>query len=130
MGFKTLFTIFAVSTTLSATPLPGPLLFDVTSAPNPFDSRKSGTSGQTRISWTLAADYPVTVTLYDLMGFQVRRWTFRPGETGSKSGANELWWDGTNAAGQKCAKGGYIAQIEAETPHGFASAVRKIGLIH
>jgi hypothetical protein len=110
--------------------LPIQILSDVTNAPNPFDSRKSGLEGQTRLSWTLSADYPVTITLYDLLGFEVRSWRFRPGEAGARAGENALWWDGRNASGQKGAKGGYLAQIEAETPNGVATAVRRIGLIH
>ncbi len=110
--------------------LPRALLSEVTNAPNPFDSRKPGPEGQTRVSYVLDRDAPVRVTLYDLLGFRVRRWEFSPGQEGSRSGANSFLWDGTNEAGQKVSKGGYLAQIEVETPQGIATAIRKIGVIH
>src|SRR5882762_1424031 len=63
-------------------PLPTPLIADLINAPNPFDSRKGGLEGQTRISYTLAKEASVRVTLYDLLGFRVRRWDFPVGQNG------------------------------------------------
>src|SRR5258706_2616846 len=60
-------------------PLPSTLITDVSNAPNPFDSRKGGLEGQTRISYVLSQDASVRVTLYDLLGFRVRRWDFSAG---------------------------------------------------
>jgi hypothetical protein len=97
-------------------PLPEPLITDVSNAPNPFDSRKGGLAGQTRISYVLSQDASVRVTIYDLLGFRVRRWDFSAGQNGGQSGSNFFMWDGTNEAGQKVSKGGYLAQIEIETP--------------
>jgi len=111
-------------------PLPQALITDVSNAPNPFDSRKGGLAGQTRISYTLSQDASVRVTLYDLLGFRIRRWDFSAGQNGGKSGANAFQWDGTNEAGQKVSKGGYIAQIEIETPETVVTVIRKIGVIH
>jgi hypothetical protein len=111
-------------------PLPKSLITDVSNAPNPFDSRKGGLAGQTRISYVLSQDAAVHVTLYDLLGFRVRRWDFSAGQNGSKSGSNFFMWDGTNEAGQKVSKGGYIAQIEIETPETVVTVIRKIGVIH
>lgn len=111
-------------------PLPEPIITDVLNAPNPFDSRKSGPEGQTQIMYTLAKDVPVRVTLYDLLGFRVRRWDFSAGQNGGRSGANQFFWDGTNEAGQKVSKGGYLAQIEIETPETVVTVIRKIGVIH
>ena len=113
-----------------ASPLPAPIITDVSNAPNPFDSRKGGPEGQTRISYTLSQDLPVRVTLYDLLGFRVRRWDFSPGQNGGKAGSNFFMWDGTNEAGQKVSKGGYLAQIEIETPQTVVTVIRKIGVIH
>jgi hypothetical protein len=111
-------------------PLPGSLITDVSNAPNPFDSRKGGLEGQTRISYVLSRDAPVRVTLYDLLGFRVRRWDFSAGQNGGKSGSNFFIWDATNEAGQKVSKGGYLAQIEIESPETVVTVIRKIGVIH
>ena len=111
-------------------PLPAPLISNVSNAPNPFDSRKGGLDGQTQISYFLSKDAPVRVTMYDLLGFRVRRWDFSAGQNGGRSGQNSFKWDGTNEAGQKVSKGGYIAQIEIETPETIVTVIRKIGVIH
>src|SRR5882672_4681505 len=80
----------------SARPLPDELIKNVINAPNPFDTRKGGLEGQTRISYTLSKDASVRVTLYDLLGFRVRRWDFTPGQNGGTAGQNAFLWDGTN----------------------------------
>jgi hypothetical protein len=110
--------------------LPGPIITDLVNAPNPFDSRKGGLAGQTQIMYTLTKDVPVRITLYDLLGFRVRRWDFSAGQNGGRAGANQFFWDGTNEAGQKVSKGGYLAQIEIETPETVVTVIRKIGVIH
>ena len=110
--------------------LPEPIISDVSNAPNPFDSRKGGLEGQTQISYSLIQDVPVRVTLYDLLGFRVRQWSFSAGQNGGRLGTNRFLWDGTNETGQKVSKGGYIAQIEIETPESVVTVIRKIGVIH
>lgn len=107
-------------------PLPQPLISDVTNAPNPFDSR----TGQTQIAYRLDRDAPVTVTLYDLLGQRVRRWSFAAGPNGGRQGSNTFLWDGTNETGRKVSKGGYLAQIEVLLPGATAIVIRKIGVIH
>ncbi len=111
-------------------PLPAELISDVSNAPNPFDTRKGGPAGQTRISYTLMRDVPVRITIYDLLGFRVRRWDFSQGDNGGRAGTNQFMWDGTNETGRKVSKGGYLAQIEIETPETVVSVIRKIGVIH
>ena len=113
-----------------AEPIPQPLISDVTNYPNPFDSRKGGLEGQTQIAYRLDKNAPVTVTLYDLMGFRVRRWQFSAGQNGGREGSNVFPWDGTNEMGQKVSKGGYLAQIEVDLPGATVTVIRKIGLIH
>ena len=110
--------------------LPGPVINDVQNAPNPFDSRKDGLDGQTQISYSLIKDLPVRVTIYDLLGFRVRRWQFAAGQNGGRQGPNQFLWDGTNENNQKVSKGGYLAQIEIETPDTVVTVIRKIGVIH
>ena len=114
----------------AAPPMPAEIISDVVNAPNPFDSRKPGLEGQTQVMYTLSKDASVRVTLYDLLGFRVRRWDFSPGQNGGKTGQNQFLWDGTNEAGQKVSKGGYLAQIEIETPETVVTVIRKIGVIH
>lgn len=110
--------------------LPAPLITDVINAPNPFDSRKAGLEGMTQISYNLAQDAPVTITLYDLLGRRVRDWTFHSGDAGGRQGTNQFLWDGTNEAGQKVSKGGYLAQVEVEANQSVATVLLKIGVIH
>lgn len=110
--------------------LPVPLIQGVINAPNPFDSRLGGLAGETQIHHALTADSTVHVTIYDLFGFEVKRWTFNAGDTGGRAGDNAFLWDGCNASGQKVAKGGYIAAIEADSPSGSFTTRRKIGVIH
>ena len=111
-------------------PLPSEIISNLSNAPNPFDSRKGGLDGQTQISYVLSKDLPVTVTLYDLLGMKVRKWSFTAGSNGGKQGSNSFLWDGTNEDGRKVSKGGYLAQIEIETPDTVVTAIRKIGVIH
>ncbi len=115
---------------ISQPAIPVELISNVSNAPNPFDSRMAGNEGATRIMYTLGQDAPVRITIYDLLGFKVRRWDFWANAEGGRRGENFLLWDGTNEAGQKVAKGGYLAQIEIETSEGVATAIRKIGVIH
>ena len=110
--------------------LPQPLISRLTNYPNPFDSRKSGLEGQTIISYELAQDAQVSMDMYDLLGHKVRIWDFAPGTSGGRQGVNTIYWDGTNAAGQKVSKGGYIAQIVIETSQTTVTVIRKIGVIH
>ncbi len=110
--------------------LPGPLIDHVINAPNPFDSRKGGMEGQTRIGYTLLGDARVQVTIYDLVGIRVRDWTFHEGSQGGQQGSNQFVWDGTNETGQKVSKGGYLAVIQIKSTLGTAKTIRKIGVIH
>jgi hypothetical protein len=111
-------------------PLPAEIIFELTNTPNPFDSRRAGLEGKTEISYQLTGDYPVSLTIYDLLGYEVRKWRFQPGDNGARQGLNKVLWDGTNARDQKVSKGGYVATVEVETPQTIATALRKIGVIH
>lgn len=110
--------------------LPREVISDLINIPNPFDSRKTGREGQTQIAYTLSSDARVTVTMYNLLGSKVRHWDFAAGDNGGRAGSNQFLWDGTNEAGQKVAKGGYLAQIEIDAAGTFVSVIRKIGIIH
>ncbi|MCS7151963.1 MAG: hypothetical protein NZ928_06225 [Endomicrobia bacterium] len=114
------------------TGLPEQVISQVSNYPNPVDTRLGGEEGKTWIVYVLNQDAEVTITLYDLLGYKVQEWTFKPGQEGGKRGANKVppeGWDGTNAAGQKVAKGGYIAQIKVKSSKGVITAIRKIGVV-
>lgn len=77
-------------------------------APNPA-------TGPTRLQYqipaTLAggAEIPVTVTLHDILGREVRRFEPGPQEVGLYS----LLWDGLDAAGKPAATGTYFYRVQA-----------------
>ena len=115
------------------TGLPKEVISQVSNYPNPVDIRLGGEEGKTYIVYVLNEDAEVVLTIYDLLGYKVREWTFKPGQEGGRKGANRVppeGWDGTNAAGQKVSKGGYIAQIKVKSSKGIVTAIRKIGVIH
>ena len=100
-------------------------LGDLTNYPNPFNSRVE----ETFISYRLPEDLPVRIRIYDLFGFQVRDFNFSPGDTGARTGENNIRWDGTDESGQKVAKGGYLCQVTVQGDRPVRG-VRKIGVIH
>jgi flagellar hook assembly protein FlgD len=122
--------------TLSATVdtgLPAEIITKVTNYPNPVDTRKGGLEGRTFISYLLASDADVDITVYDLLGYRVMHWNFQGGSLGGRQGANNVpngGWDGTNESGQKVSKGGYLAQIKVSGAKGSSTVIRKIGVIH
>jgi hypothetical protein len=114
----------------AATSLPSEIISSVSNYPNPVDTRKGGEEAKTNIVYILNQDAEVTITLYDLLGYEVMTWTFSPGSEGGRKGANRVQWDGSNGSGDKVAKGGYIAQIRVKSDRGIVTAIRKIGVIH
>ena len=115
------------------TGLPGEIISSVTNYPNPVDTRKGGLEGRTFISYLLASDAQVDITVYDLLGYRVISWSFAAGTPGGMQGPNAVppgGWDGTNESGQKVSKGGYLAQIKAGGTKGSTTVIRKIGVIH
>ncbi len=128
MKVKGMFLRMAVAAVLSCAVCSGTLsplqegFRQVTNFPNPFDSRVE----KTTIQYTLEADSDVAVRIYDLFGNIVREFHF--GFTGR--GTNRLVWDGTNEAGEKVAKGGYIVVMEIANSERTVLASRKVGVIH
>ena len=64
---------------------------------------------------------------------RVEEVAFPGGSEGGKQGPNTVppeGWDGTNDAGQKVSKGGYLAQIKVGGSKGSTTVIRKIGVIH
>ena len=122
----------AVSTTIN-TGLPSEVISSVSNYPNPVDTRKGGLDGRTFITYLLASDAQVDITVYDLLGYRVMAWSFPAGSVGGQQGPNTVppnGWDGTNESGQKVSKGGYLAQIKVGGSKGSTTVIRKIGVIH
>ena len=117
--------ISAANTGINASILTG-----VSNYPNPFDSRKGGELGQTKITYTLNGDADTTITIYDALGYLVKTISCQPGTEGGKTGMNFVPWTGRNDAGVLVSKGGYVARIKAKAPGGTTIAIRKIGVIH
>jgi hypothetical protein len=115
------------------TGLPSEVISAVSNYPNPVDTRKGGMNGRTFITYLLASDAQVDITIYDLLGYRVIGWSFPAGSLGGQQGPNAVppgGWDGTNESGQKVSKGGYLAQIKVGGAAGSTTVIRKIGVIH
>jgi hypothetical protein len=81
--------------------------------PNPF--RAGGES--VRLSYVLAEDASVTVTIYTLLGDKVREITAAAGAPGGSRGLNELPWDGRNGNGNLVVPGVYVAALQGGGLH-------------
>jgi hypothetical protein len=114
----------------AATSIGKEVIQEYTSYPNPVDLRKGGKEGKVTISYTLNDDAEVTITIYDLLGYVVKEFSFSRGSPGGKMGPNLLEWDGKNGLGSTVSKGGYLVRIKASSPRGSKTVVRKIGIIH
>jgi hypothetical protein len=97
--------------------LPTEPLSQVSSYPNPFDSR----TGVATIVYTLNAAGALSVDIYSIWGSKVKSLSASGGP-----GTNTLTWDGTDSSGSKVAKGLYIAIFKANG----GSVTYKIGVIH
>jgi len=106
------------------------LLSKVSNYPNPVDLRKGGVEGRTVINYTLNDNAEVTITIYDLLGYIVREFTFTSGTDGGKLGPNFVIWNGRNGLGGYVSKGGYIVRVKASSPKGSKVIMRKVGVIH
>jgi len=71
--------------------------------PNPFTS-------STSISYRLNAPSSVTVTVYDILGREIR--SFSPGD--QSTGLHSVLWDGKNDLGEVIARGIYFCRLQAQ----------------
>ncbi len=110
----------------ASTGFPTEAITKVTNYPNPVDIRQ----GPTNISYILNEDSSVKITLFDILGYQIRSWEFSAGGNGGKAGPNVFKWDGTDAGGSKVAAGGYIMRIEVIGTKGSTTVIRKIGILN
>lgn len=103
------------------------LLSDVSNFPNPFSSSFQNTT----ITYRLREDARVVVSIFDLLGSPVQELAFEAGQENARAGLPaRIIWDGTNEAGEKVSRGGYLCRIRVESPSGVAESVRKIAVIH
>jgi len=73
--------------------------------------RASDTSTQPRIAYTLSADKPVDVFVYDVRDMKVVfHRQFASGQTGGKFGYNEIFWNARSDFGGTLANGSYVLQ--------------------
>lgn len=89
--------------------------------PNPFRAGREAV----RLSYRLAADAPVHVAIYTLLGDLVREIVLAPGAPGGERGLNEVPWDGRNGVGDVVRPGVYVARIEG----GGVSETIKVGVL-
>jgi flagellar hook assembly protein FlgD len=94
----------------------------VSNYPNPFDSRNENTT----IVYSVAQEGNARMLIYDILGNLVKEYPSNYIGTGT----SKVTWDGTNEAGQKVAKGGYICVVEIINDSNRILTVRKIGVIH
>jgi hypothetical protein len=110
----------------ASTGFPEEAISEVVNYPNPVDTRKEPTN----IAYILNEDSAVKITLFDLLGYQIRVWNFEAGQEGGKAGPNVFKWDGTDQGGVHVAAGGYIMRIEVIGAKGSTVVIRKIGIIN
>jgi len=89
--------------------------------PNPFRAGRE----ETLIEYNLKQPSNVTIAIYDLLGQEVWRKSYRAGENGGKED-NSVPWDGKNLSGEVVANGGYICRIWVERENKYI--VRKIAV--
>ncbi len=76
--------------------------------PNPFHAGREAVL----LSYLLAQDASIKVSIYTLLGDLVREISLPAGATGGTRGLNEVAWDGRNGKGDLVRPGLYIARIE------------------
>jgi len=102
-------TVLDVALTAEASGVPPAHVATVRAAPNPFN-------GGTTVAFTVPADGPVEVAVFDLRGRCVR--TLFQGF--HAAGPDSVSWDGRSDAGRNVAAGMYIVRLDS--PHGRALA--------
>jgi hypothetical protein len=94
-------TVYA-SLTVTTDQLPGTTEMEK-AYPNPFNP-------QTYIAYKLAEDVDVTISVFDLLGRQVKI-LFNGNQM---AGSYHVYWNGTNESGVKAPSGGYVIRMQTE----------------
>jgi len=80
--------------------------------PNPFKPLSADPNmNTTSIQYTLSADAPITVLIYDISGHEVKRIVSPAGQEGGRAGTNSVSWDGRSLFGEVAGNGMYIYKI-------------------
>ena len=87
-------------------------------APNPFNP-------ETMIRYALPVASAVELTVYDVVGQQVRRLVSERGA----AGMHEVMWDGCSDAGERVSSGVYFYRLEARRTEGDFTQVRRMLLL-
>lgn len=101
------------------------IISGVSNYPNPVTLKK----GITTLIYNLSENAPVWVTIYDLMGYEIKRFEFKAGENGGRKGVNKIIWDCTDFWGEPVMRGGYLCRIVVDSSKGRKVKIRKIGII-
>jgi hypothetical protein len=105
---------------------PDKIITRVSNFPNPINSKE----GNTIITYFLNQDAEITITIYDLMGYEIKIWSFGAGEEGGNQGINNIVWDCKDDRGDKIFKGCYLCRIRAKFNQKVTIVTRKIGVIY
>ncbi len=97
----------------------------ISAYPNPVIAKKSSTT----LTYKLNENAPVNLTIYDLMGYEVKHFEFKVGEKGAQRGENRIIWDCTDIRGESVMKGGYICRIVVHSSRGKKVVIKEIGII-
>jgi hypothetical protein len=89
--------------------------------PNPFHASREAVN----LSYVLADNAAVRITVYTLLGDVVRELALAAGAAGGTRGLNEVPWDGRNGKGSLVRPGVYVARIEG----GGVSQAVKVGVL-
>ncbi len=105
---------------------PDKIITRVSNFPNPVNSKEKNTV----ITYFLNQDAEITITIYDLMGYEIKIWYFNAGEEGGNQGINNVVWDCKDDRGEKIFKGCYLCRIKAKLNQKVTIVTRKIGVIY
>ncbi|MFH1761515.1 MAG: right-handed parallel beta-helix repeat-containing protein, partial [bacterium] len=88
--------------------------------PSPYASKL----GNGIVRYDLSKNADVEVSIFTGLGRGVRRFSFKPGSNGGRTGWNQVAWNGRNSLGELCGNGVYIFRISAQR-QGHKSVVKK-----
>ena len=101
------------------------VISNISAYPNPVTTKKNNTT----LTYKLNENAPVDITVYDLMGYEMKHFEFKAGEKGAQRGENRIIWDCTDIRGRSVMKGGYLCRIVVHSSRGKKVVIKKIGII-
>lgn len=94
--------------------------------PNPFGFNQD----RAEITYFLRNAAPMSVTIYDTFGHEVRSWKFDTNREGALAGVNRIYWDGRNEHGRRVANGIYVVQVIGQRHTGTTfKGSQRIGVV-